>query len=73
MWFTQSIFYQFYPLGVCGAPWQNQGQQSHAIASLVDWIPHLQRLGINAVYFSPVFDSDAHGYDTRDYLRIDPG
>ena len=72
MWFTQSIFYQFYPLGVCGAPWQNQGQQSHAIASLVDWIPHLQRLGINAVYFSPVFDSDAHGYDTRDYLRIDP-
>ena len=27
--------------------------------------------GANAVYFSPVFESDRHGYDTRDYRKID--
>ena len=31
----------------------------------------LKKLGADAVYFCPVFESDAHGYDTRDYTRID--
>ncbi len=26
---------------------------------------------MNAVYFSPVFESDTHGYNTRDYKKID--
>ena len=30
-----------------------------------------QKLGINAVYFSPVFESDTHGYNTRDYKKLD--
>jgi len=31
----------------------------------------MKKLGINAVYFSPVFESDTHGYNTRDYRKID--
>ena len=27
--------------------------------------------GADAVYFSPVFESDTHGYNTRDYHTID--
>ena len=34
-------------------------------------MPHLTKLGVSAVYFTPVFESDAHGYDTRDYRTID--
>ena len=38
---------------------------------LLDWVPHIKKLGADAVYFCPVFESDAHGYDTRDYTRLD--
>ena len=31
----------------------------------------MQKLGTDAVYFSPIFESDYHGYDTRDYRVID--
>ena len=34
-------------------------------------LPILKKLGINAIYFSPVFESDTHGYNTRDYKKID--
>ena len=30
-----------------------------------------KKLGANAIYFSPVFESDTHGYNTRDYTKID--
>ena len=43
----------------------------HRILKVIDWISHMKRLGINAVYFSPLFESDTHGYNTRDYGRID--
>jgi len=65
------VFYQIYPLGFCDAPRGNDGIQAHRIRKVLDWIPHLKRLGITAVYFGPVFESDRHGYDTRDYARID--
>ena len=38
---------------------------------VIDWIPHIKKLGANAIYFSPVFESDTHGYNTRDYTKID--
>ena len=71
MWLEESVFYQIYPLGLCGAPRENDGITVPRILRVQDWVPHLQKLGVNAVYFSPVFESDAHGYDTRDYTRID--
>lgn len=70
-WAYESAFYQIYPLGFCGAPFENDGVQTHKIKKVEEWIPHMKKLGINAIYFSPVFESDTHGYNTRDYKKID--
>lgn len=71
MWAEESVFYQIYPLGLCGAPFHNDGKLEHRILKVIDWIPHMRKLGINAIYFCPVFESDNHGYNTRDYKKID--
>ena len=71
MWAYESVFYQIFPLGFCGAPFENDGNTVSRIRKVEDWIPHMKKLGINAVYFSPVFESDTHGYNTRDYKTID--
>ena len=71
MWAYESVFYQIYPLGFCGAPFENDGVLQHRILKVKDWVPHMKRLGINAIYFSPVFESDTHGYNTRDYRKLD--
>ena len=71
MWYEESVFYQIYPLGLCGAPRENDGVQEHRILNVEAWAPHIRGLGATAVYFSPVFESDAHGYDTRDYRKLD--
>ena len=71
MWAYESVFYQIYPLGFCGAPFENDGILQSRILKVIDWIPHMQKLGINAIYFSPIFESDTHGYNTRDYTKID--
>ena len=71
MWAYESVFYQIYPMGFCGVPFENDGIQRHEIKRVEEWIPHMQKLGVNAVYFSPVFESDTHGYNTRDYRKID--
>lgn len=72
MWADESVFYQIYPLGFCGAPAENDGVTVNRIAKIGGWAEHISRLGANAVYLCPVFDSDRHGYDTRDYRRLDP-
>ena len=71
MWAYESVFYQIYPLGFCGAPYENDGVLTHRILKVKEWIPHIKKLRANAVYFSPVFESDTHGYNTRDYKKID--
>ncbi len=71
MWAYNSVFYQIYPLGFCGAPFENDGIENSRILKVIDWIEHIKGLGANAIYFSPVFESDTHGYNTRDYKKID--
>ncbi len=71
MWYNESVFYHIYPLGLCGAPYENDGVPAHRILKIKDFIPHMKRLGVSAVYLGPVFESDRHGYDTRDYARVD--
>lgn len=71
MWAYESIFYQIYPLGFCGAPFENDGILEHRLLKVKEWIPHMKKLGINAIYFSPLFESDTHGYNTRDYRMVD--
>ena len=57
MWAYESVFYQIYPLGFCGAPFENDGNLESRILKVIDWIPHIEKLGANAIYFSPVFES----------------
>lgn len=71
MWAYESVFYQIYPLGFCGAPFENDGVLTPRILKVNDWIKHIKKLGANAIYFSPVFESETHGYNTRDYRTID--
>ena len=71
MWAYESVFYQIYPLGFVGAPFENDGVETHRILKVLDWTDHIKKLGANAIYFSPVFESDTHGYNTRDYRKID--
>ena len=71
MWAYESVFYQICPIGFCGAPRVNDGQTVNRIQKVADWTDHLVKLGVNAVYFSPVFESDSHGYDTRYFRKID--
>ena len=84
-WYEGATVYQIYPLGLCGAPWRNDGSaegeaavgthatDGHRLLNLIDdgWIEHIKRLGATCVMLNPVFESDAHGYDTRDYTRVD--
>ena len=71
MWFPDCFFYHIYPLGFCGAPEVNDGSSSHRLQKITEWIPHMRRLGVNALYLGPLFESDSHGYDTRDYGSVD--
>ena len=71
MWSEKSVFYQIYPLGFCGAPFENDGILTNRIQKVSTFIPHIKKLGADAIYFSPVFESDTHGYNTRDYKKID--
>ncbi len=71
MWFNEKVFYQIYPLGLCKAPFENDGKLAESIIKVEKWIPHLEKLGVGAIYFSPIFESDTHGYNTRDYRKID--
>ncbi|MBR4767821.1 MAG: cyclomaltodextrinase [Lachnospiraceae bacterium] len=71
MWAYESVFYQIYTLGFCGAPFENDGVEEHRILKVLDWIPHLEKLGVKAVLFNPLFESDTHGYNTRDYRKVD--
>ena len=71
MWAYNSIFYQIYPIGFCGAPVQNDGVCVPRIRKLMDWSEYLQTLGVDSILLNPIFESDNHGYDTRDFKTID--
>ncbi len=72
VWLHKAVIYHIYPLGFCGAPMLNaEGVVVNRIHKVIDWIPHLKEIGVNTVYFGPVFQSTVHGYDTSDYRVID--
>ena len=71
MWTDNGIFYQIYPIGFCGAPTDNDGQVVPRIRKLTEWSSYLEELGISSILLNPIFESDHHGYDTRDFKKID--
>ena len=71
MWYHEKVFYQIYTLNFCGAPFDNDGHIVHRITRINDFVDYFKELGIGGVYFNPIFSSDHHGYDTRDYRVLD--
>ena len=72
-WVEKAIFYHIYPLGLCGAPAENnyQAVPTHRMTQLREWTGHIRSLGCNALYLGPLFESGTHGYDTTDYFAVD--
>ena len=68
-----AIFYHIYPLGFCGVINNKEKSTKNLGLNKIDknWINHFKDLGINSIYFGPLFQSTYHGYDTIDYLKID--
>ena len=68
---NESVIYNIYPLGFCGAPRENDGQLNYRLDKIYDCIDHFKKLNVNAVLFNPLFESSRHGYDTIDYKKVD--
>jgi len=61
-----------YPLGMLGAPFENKEEAVvHRMEELKLWIPYLVDMNFNAIYIGPLFESTTHGYDTKDYRKVD--
>ncbi len=71
-WYDEAVFYHIYPLGLCGAPKQNEyGEPVHRLRDMKVWIDHIKECGFNAIYIGPLFESVGHGYETTDYKKLD--
>ena len=71
-WFEEAVFYHMYPIGMSGAPRQNeQTEIVHRFEELEQWISHISWLGCTAIYIGPLFEASSHGYDTKDYKQVD--
>ncbi|MEP3479355.1 MAG: glycoside hydrolase family 13 protein [Fuerstiella sp.] len=86
-WVGQSVFYQIFPdrfaqsgqvkVGAEFEPWDSAptayGFKGGDLYGVTENLDHLQDLGINAIYFCPIFSSAAnHRYHTYDYMQVDP-
>ena len=71
-WYNEAVFYHIYPLGLTGAPKQNEyGEPVHRLNTLLPWIDHIKEIGCTALYIGPLFESVGHGYETTDYRKLD--
>ena len=69
-WYKKSVVYQIYPLTFK----DGNGDGIGDLRGIIDEIPYLKSLGINAVWLSPINCSpmNDNGYDISDYLNINP-
>src|SRR3954452_16687075 len=72
MSFESAILWQVFPLGFLGAEREGAEPVRHRLPDLIPWLTYARDLGASVVQLGPIFDSETHGYDTRDHFRIDP-
>ena len=71
-WYDEAVFYHIYPLGLTGAPKQNDyGEPVHRLNTLLPWVDHIKEICGSALYIGPLFESVGHGYETTDYKKLD--
>ncbi|WP_165252648.1 glycoside hydrolase family 13 protein [Paludisphaera soli] len=86
-WVRDAVFYQIFPdrfarslsvpksgnLESWGSPPTYNGYQGGDLVGVAEHLDYLQELGVNAIYFTPVFQSASnHRYHTHDYEKVDP-
>jgi neopullulanase len=86
-WVKDAVFYQIFPdrfarcdqapkasnLQEWGAPPTFHGYQGGDLLGVAERLDYLAELGINAIYFNPIFQSGSnHRYHTHDYYQVDP-
>ncbi len=86
-WVQHTIFYQIFPDRFSNnnpaeedspdSKWNQTkalfGYAGGNIAGMESHLDYLKSLGISGIYFNPIFKSTVyHGYETSDYLQIDP-
>jgi alpha-glucosidase len=69
-WWRHGIFYQIYPRSFQDSNADGVGD----IKGIIDRLPYLVWLGVDAIWLSPIFPSPMadFGYDIADYTGIDP-
>jgi alpha-glucosidase len=69
-WWRQAVVYQVYPRSFADSDGDGLGD----IRGVTSRLPHLQRLGVDAVWLSPFYPSALAdgGYDVDDYRDVDP-
>ena len=67
-WWKESVVYQIYPRSFCDSNGDGVGD----LRGIIRKLDHLQQLGIDVVWLSPVYKSpnDDNGYDISDYQDI---
>jgi alpha-glucosidase len=69
-WWRNGIFYQIYPRSFQDSNGDGVGD----LTGVIDRLPYLEALGVDAIWLSPIFPSPMadFGYDISDYTGIDP-
>lgn len=69
-WWKETVFYQIYPRSFC----DSNGDGIGDIPGIISKLDYLKKLGIGAIWLSPVYRSPNHdnGYDISDYYDINP-
>ncbi len=85
-WVKDAIFYQIFPERFANGDTTNDPPNVERwggvpkvnnyfggdLKGVIDHLDYLQNLGINAIYFTPIFESPPnHKYHTADYMKID--
>ncbi|MEW9698940.1 alpha-glycosidase [Paenibacillus sp. SI8] len=86
-WVKDAIFYQIFPERFANGdpsispanvePWGGVPTPTNFfggdLQGVIDHLDHLTELGVNAIYFNPLFAATTnHKYDTTDYMQVDP-
>src|SRR5690554_2705494 len=69
-WWKSAVVYQIYPRSFADSDGDGVGD----LRGITGRLDHLDRLGVDVVWLSPVYPSpqDDNGYDVSDYVDIDP-
>lgn len=88
-WVRETVWYQIFPERFANGdpgndpegtlPWNSKPHPGRDdfyggdLQGVIDHLDYLQELGINGIYFCPIFKAKSnHKYDTIDYFEIDP-